>query len=245
MTDNKLKSAQSAKIGKRFKEKRLELSLDLQAISDLIVINCKYLQAIEDGNYAIFPSESFARAYFKKYKNFLKIGPDFPEIYKSKKNIKKTSLEKPFKNNFSLKLRIFKLSLLFIFFILVILFLKNKFLINPTSIDSSTVSVKELPKVLPLEDLIIIAKGDFENTLKLEFMQSSWLEIYSENKLLNAGYYQKGQIYNSKINAPFKINIGNADSVKGTYNGIEIDFITNANRLTGVTSIIFENEELD
>ena len=43
---------------------------------------------------------------------------------------------------------------------------------------------------------------------------------------------------------PFKIIVGNADFVKGSYNNTEIDFITNANRLTKVNTIIF-NEQLD
>ena len=45
--------------------------------------------------------------------------------------------------------------------------------------------------------------------------------------------------YIRNIKMPFKIIIGNADFVKGSYNNTEIDFITNANRLTGVNTIIF------
>lgn len=40
---------------------------------------------------------------------------------------------------------------------------------------------------------------------------------------------------------PYKIIVGNADAVIGAYNGIEIDFITNANRLN-VNTIIFNDE---
>ena len=41
---------------------------------------------------------------------------------------------------------------------------------------------------------------------------------------------------------PFKIVVGNADSVKGTYNGEVIDFTKNANELNGVNTIIFNND---
>ena len=43
------------------------------------------------------------------------------------------------------------------------------------------------------------------------------------------------------IEKPFKVVVGNADNVEGTYNGDSIDFITNANRLR-VNTIIFNDE---
>ena len=48
-----------------------------------------------------------------------------------------------------------------------------------------------------------------------------------------------------EIATPFKIIIGNADSVIGTYNNERIDFITNANRLTNVSIINFDEDKLD
>jgi len=41
---------------------------------------------------------------------------------------------------------------------------------------------------------------------------------------------------------PFKVIVGNADYVNGTYNGDVIDFITDANRLTRVNTINFTDE---
>ena len=40
---------------------------------------------------------------------------------------------------------------------------------------------------------------------------------------------------------PYKVVVGNVEAVTGTYNGIKIDFITNANRLN-VNTIIFNDE---
>ena len=57
-----------------------------------------------------------------------------------------------------------------------------------------------------------------------------------EYQLFNAG-----ETFRKIINRPFKIVIGNADAVSGTYNGNVIDFITNANRLR-VNTIIFNDE---
>ena len=99
---NELKSASSVKTGKKFSEKRNNIGFTIEEISEKLFINKDYISAIEKGNYSIFPSESFAKAYFNKYKNFLKISPEFPSLFDQKieKKHKKISNEIAFENNF-------------------------------------------------------------------------------------------------------------------------------------------------
>ena len=52
-----LKSASSAKIGKIFKAARKELGLSKVEVSNVAIMNIKYINAIESGDYSIFPSE--------------------------------------------------------------------------------------------------------------------------------------------------------------------------------------------
>ena len=80
-----LKSASSAKVGRKFFQAREKLGLTIEEINSSTYINIIYIKAIESGDYAAFPSESFARAYFKKYSDFLKIEPTFPNIYRQEK----------------------------------------------------------------------------------------------------------------------------------------------------------------
>jgi len=80
-----LKSASSAKVGRKFFQARERLGLSIEEINSSTYINIIYIKAIESGDYAAFPSESFARAYFKKYSDFLKIKPTFPNIYRQEK----------------------------------------------------------------------------------------------------------------------------------------------------------------
>ena len=82
MTEN-LKSASSAKIGKVFKVARKELGLSKVEVSNSAFMNIRYINAIESGDYSIFPSEGFAKAYFIKYQDFLSIECEFPPIYES------------------------------------------------------------------------------------------------------------------------------------------------------------------
>ena len=71
--DAELKSANSVKTGKNFSAKRLELGYSIDDVCKKVFVNKDYLIAIEEGNYSIFPSESFAKAYFNKYQKFINI----------------------------------------------------------------------------------------------------------------------------------------------------------------------------
>ena len=77
MTEN-MKSARSGKIGKIFRLARQELGMSKVEVSKAAYMNIKYINAIESGDYSVFPSEVFARAYFIKYQNFLSIECEFP-----------------------------------------------------------------------------------------------------------------------------------------------------------------------
>ena len=96
MTEN-LKSARSAKIGKVFKVARKELGLTKVEVSNSAFMNIRYINAIESGDYSVFPSEVFARAYFTKYQDFLSIECEFPPLYENnnrKDKIIKESIDK-------------------------------------------------------------------------------------------------------------------------------------------------------
>ena len=79
----------------------------------------------------------------------------------------------------------------------------------------------------------------------LDFNSECWIELYIDENLVEAQIFNKGDKFMKEIATPFKIIIGNADSVIGTYNNERIDFITNANRLNRVNTIYFLNEQLD
>ena len=80
-----------------------------------------------------------------------------------------------------------------------------------------------------------------KNNLQLIFTEECWVEIYSKDVLLESQLFNEGDVYNKIIQKPYKVVVGNAEAVSGTYNTIKIDFITNANRLN-VNTIIFNDE---
>ena len=81
--------------------------------------------------------------------------------------------------------------------------------------------------------------------LYLDFLDECWIELYVDDELIEALYFNENDNYKKKIEIPFKIIVGNAEAIKGTYNGNEIDFMDNANRLTKVNIINFDENKLD
>ena len=258
-----LKSANSAKIGKIFKEARKDLDISERDMADSLVMSLKYIEAIESGNYAVFPSEGFARAYFIKYQDFLSINCDFPSIY-NEDNRKEEIIKKSItKFNTSLIPLLIKVG--FTLLILFALFMVYKSIFINKSSDNEIINImdnamnaeliaadiknnlKEIDEleINKQEDLVVISieneKISTENNLTLNFLNECWIEIYYENELVANQLFQTGDAYMLDIQKPFKVVVGNADNVEGTYNGISIDFITNANRLR-VNTIIFNDE---
>ena len=243
-----LKSANSVKTGKKFAERRNEIGFTIDKVSEILFVNKDYIVAIEKGNYSIFPSESFAKAYFKKYKNFLNLSAEFPDLFnqQKEKKHKKISNEIAFENNldFIIKNTII-IALTLVIGIGIYYFLSNTESISdnaPQENIKSEYLSEIIENVNNNKDFISNSEKIGNNNLVIEFYGESWIELYRENQLVEAQIFSNGDIYQRKIEMPFKIIVGNADFVKGTYNSINIDFMTNANRLTKVNTINFPND---
>ena len=81
-----LKSAQTCKIGKVFKDRRELLSLSESEVAAQFFININYIKGIEHGDYSIFPARVFALQYFRKYAEYLNLKLDFFDIYSSRQD---------------------------------------------------------------------------------------------------------------------------------------------------------------
>ena len=254
MTEN-LKSASSAKIGKVFKVARKELGLSKAEVSNAAFMNIRYINAIESGDYSIFPSEGFAKAYFIKYQDFLSIECEFPPIYENNNRqdeIIKKSIAK-INPSFIPIIRV----VVIVFTIFLSLYIINVSFStetkdNDSSLVKETIPNNELNKIdeaINLNNLtetplnIIKDKPliNFSNKLIFSFFDECWIEIYSYDELIINKLFKYGDSFEVEIERPFKIVVGNAEAIEASYNGNNIDFITNANRLN-VSTIMFNDE---
>ena len=148
-----LKSAQTAKVGKIFKDARLQKSLSLTEVSIEAVINIEYIRAIESGDYSVFPARTYALKYFEKYANFLSIEAMFFDIF-NLDLIEKAAREEKLRNHpepFLEKNKIFS-SLLVVITLIAIIFLvilgdsieekSDETSINPVMLDSLKLNVE-------------------------------------------------------------------------------------------------------
>jgi transcriptional regulator with XRE-family HTH domain len=254
MTEN-LKSARSAKIGKVFKVARKELGLSKVEVSNTAFMNIRYINAIESGDYSVFPSEVFARAYFTKYQDFLSIECEFPPLYENNNRQDKIIRESIAKINPSL-IPIIKVAGFIVIIIIVALYINISFFKETKGNDQSSVkenfSNNELDKIdeaVNFNNLIETPANIIEekplinisNKLSFSFFDECWIEIYAYDELIINKLFKYGDSFEFEIETPFKIVVGNAEAIEASYNGNNIDFITNANRLN-VSTVMFNDE---
>ena len=254
MTEN-LKSARSAKIGKVFKVARKELGLTKVEVSNSAFMNIRYINAIESGDYSVFPSEVFARAYFTKYQDFLSIECEFPPLYENNNRKDKIIKESDDKINPSL-IPIIKVAGFIVIIIIVAVYINISFSKETKNNDQSPVkenfSNNELDKIdeaVNFNNLIEAPANIIEekplinipNKLVFSFFDECWIEIYAYDELIINKLFKYGDSFEFEIERPFKIVVGNAEAIEASYNGNNIDFITNANRLN-VSTVMFNDE---
>ena len=248
-----LKSATSVKTGKKFLDFRKKLELTIDDVASKLFVNKEYISAIETGNYSIFPSEAFAKAYFKKYKNFLKIDCDFPDLFTELNSKKFKKIKTEIKLSYSLNKKTQRKIVIAVMIIIFISFLFVFSKISQKNIDlrEDIYQISDIENYMLIEEMVsnnfpILEPLEIEiidnNLIELSFTDSCWIELYINDYLVEAQQFDSGDIYTKVVKMPFKIVVGNADSVKGTYNGEVIDFTKNANELNGVNTIIFNND---
>ena len=250
-----LKSASSAKIGKIFKAARKELGLSIVEVSNVAIMNIKYINAIESGDYSIFPSEGFAKAYFIKYQDFLSIECEFPPLFQNNNRQDKIIKKSISEINPSLK-PIFRIVGVIVLIISVVVYVNSSFSRETknseplsaeetlTNIESSNIeeainfdNLIGSPTTIIVDELSI----NDSNKLLLSFFDECWIEIYTYDELIINKLFNYGDSFEVEIEKPFRIVVGNAGAVEASYNGNNIDFISNANRLN-VSTIIFNDE---
>ena len=175
-----LKSAHTAKVGKIFKDARLQKSLSLAEVSIEAVINIEYIRAIESGDYSVFPARTYALKYFEKYANFLSIEAMFFDIF-NLDLIEKAAREEKLRNHpepFLEKNKIFS-SLLVVITLIAIIFL----VILGDSIDEKSENTEKSQETST--SLVIL--GSLE--LNVEPDQSLKSEIKELNNQINDFLY--------------------------------------------------------
>ena len=157
-----LKSAQTAKVGKIFKNARLQKSLSLREISTAAFINVEYIRGIESGDYSIFPARTYAVKYFEKYAKFLSINPKFFDIY----NADAVAMAEQAEQARSVKKSFFEKNKIFIYLLVILTLIAIIFLMIPSRpIDKKSIQIIENSKILNTLESNINSQESFQREI--------------------------------------------------------------------------------
>ena len=143
-----LKSAHTGKIGKIFRDQRIQRSLSEIEVAERALINIEYIKAIESGDYSIFPARTYALKYFEKYAKFIGLEVKLFDIYSSEvvAQADREDLPEEIFEPFLEKNKIFS-SILFVLTLIAVIFLftsmDNAIKSNPMKIQE--IEVNNLP----------------------------------------------------------------------------------------------------
>lgn len=222
-----LRQEKLTEIGQILKEKRLELNLSEDIISNQIHIPLTTLKAIENGDLTHLPEPFFIQQIIKKYANYLhldgaEISADFP-LQENKKQKKKTS-------NKLLKLKLnIRLSLKYLYFIYFFLLLFSlKSLSNILQfyqfqeaqlpplkvVETETKNQNPTPQAIPaVEKQEKVKPQPNELNLKLTVKQKSWVKIIVDGKPVYEGILNQGTEKQWIAKEKLTIRTGNAGGV--------------------------------
>lgn len=180
-------------LGKKFRDKRRLQKLTIQEISEKTLINLSYINAIEEGKFSEFPAEAFARAYFKKYAQFLNLDVSFPDgafnTSKSNEDIDTQIDIKP-----SILDKVLSKQLLTLIFIILGLFLMLFFLTTNSSNYSETIidkaKLSENTDIADAEEVSVFSEnqGSLDTTPEVALVEmntNDYVEPAESNYLQN------------------------------------------------------------
>lgn len=193
-------------LGEFLKEQREKLKVTIDQISKETNIPTKYLEALENEEYSIFPGEAYLKGFLRTYAKALNLDPE--EMVKRYEKIKIAEspipMEKliPKPNSFIKKrVLIFGVSL---FFVLLIIFFSFLIVKNGSSIINKSIT---------------LAKEKKEKTLKTNLIKSIEISALGEektinvkeNSVINIKLFEKDFIYKIKQISPYVIVVDNKE----------------------------------
>ena len=223
-----LRQEKLTEIGQILREKRLELNLSEDIVSNQLHIPSTTIKAIEKADLNHLPEPFFIQQIIKKYANYLKlnggeISADFPLQQETKKIVRK-SLNKSFK--FNLNIRLSPKYLYFIYFFLLLFSIKslsnilkfNQFQeaqLPPIEVvETEATPEKKTPKATPaIEKQEEIKPQPNELNLKLTVKQESWVKIIVDGKPVYEGILNQGTQKEWIAKEKLTIRTGNAGGV--------------------------------
>ncbi len=200
------------------KEKREQLGLSIEEVSEKIFVSPKFLRRIEEEQWNKFPSKTHLKGFLKQYLSFLHIPVEiinqYPEIFSEHKDSqepapKKISVRK------GKKINIVIIICIIIIFCLVLLIYKVK---NSRGFISKAVIPSQSTLPMSSQHRGMNAKQIKTISFSLEAAGKVWVQASSSGKIIFENILNKGEKKNLRGEKIF-IRMGNAGGLLIDYKG--------------------------
>lgn len=219
-------------LGQILRSKREEQGVTLKDIEDALSIRVKYLEALENGDYALIPGEVYVKGFLRNYANYLGLNADeMVQLYKSAKQPSKVTEPAPEEEQQSVSQSRFKGNRGLTFGLgataLLLAIVAGAFLLHPQNPSpdpagnaqvspKASVPTPRVPAASEPEKVVKPA-GQMIN-LSAKATADCWVEVYADGTGTFEGLLKAGDIKTWQAKKSIEIILGNAGGVEISYN---------------------------
>ena len=207
-------------IGEQLKEARSDKKLSISDIASTLRINKKYIQALEDNNFLLLPSQIYAKGFLKAYAEYLELDPKpllielagyYKGVEESKKAVKPVMKNK---KNINTQYLIYAGYIMIAFIAAALVFFSIRSL-RANNSASKPINITTLASAAKLETKKVEAK---KVDIKIEAAQRSWIYVIVDNKETYSETLEPGDSlsFSGKV---VSVKVGNAAGVKISRDG--------------------------
>lgn len=196
-------------IGELLRKKREEKKLKLEEVTNLTHISIKYLQAMENEDWKVFPAEVYLFGFLKQYSKFLGLNPEeIINTFKEKKQAEETKLiEQEQQKLYQLQQIKTKRQKIFVT-ILLILLLTISILISYFKYFPKNFKKKPyITKKINIQEEKIFKELLISTTLQ------SWIKIVADNTTVFEGILPENKTISAKATNFFYLKVGYKEGV--------------------------------
>ncbi|MDH5705199.1 MAG: helix-turn-helix domain-containing protein [Candidatus Aminicenantes bacterium] len=223
-----------ASLGQNLRRERELRGISVEEISDSTRINSKLLKALEEDRLNEMPGEFFIKAILRSYAKCVGLEENTvlnwyyeasllqEQFNKSQLQEKKTQQPLPKKIK-----RLIGMMIIIFIFLIVFVFIhfsggEKESSLPQEELQASALTKEDNPASLP--EVVSIDKTAFEIhnlTLEISFLEETWLQVYSDGKLMVEDIKGPGERITVEASKEFLIHLGNAGGVSYKLNDRE------------------------
>ena len=221
-------------LGQNLRRERELRGISVEEISDSTRINSKLLNALEEDRLNEMPGEFFIKAILRSYAKCVGLEEStvlnwYYESSLLQEEFNKSQLEKkkppqPLPKKVKRLMALTLIILISLIFVVLIHFTRGEKepSLPQEELRASALTKEDSPVSLP--EVVSLDKTAFEIdnlTLKISFLEETWLQVYADGKLMVEDIKGPGEKITVEASKEFLIHLGNAGGVSYTLNDTE------------------------